>query len=165
MKAGLVKGTLVTVAAAVLLAGGLVASGSQQNSPPQGAQAASGNRLAEGATLYSEGGRVTVAVSWDGLAQSKGDQLTVAFQVAMDTHSINLDAYDLAKLAVLRNDRGETVHPASWEAPRGGHHRKGVLTFAVPVKFISGTRFLELLVRDVAGVGERVFRWDVGVSS
>lgn len=156
------KGVLVTVAAAVLLTGGLVALGSQQKSPPPAEPA---DRLAEGGTLYSEGGRVTVAVFWDGLVRAEGDRVTLAFQVAMDTHSVNLDAYDLAKLAVLRNDRGETVRPASWEAPRGGHHRKGVLTFAVPAKFVAGARFLELVVRDVAGVPERVLRWELGVAS
>lgn len=159
------KGVLVTITAAVLLMGGLVAFGNQQTPPPQAAQAGPGNRLAAGGTLVSEGRRVTVAVFWDGLAQSQGDQVTVALQVTMDTHSVNLDAYDLAKLAVLRNDRGETVLPASWEAPRGGHHRKGVLTFAVPAEFVAGTRFLELVVHDVAGVPERVLRWELGVAS
>lgn len=156
VKSGFLKGAIIAVAAAVLPLAALAALGSQQD-------AATGP-LARGATLTSEGGRVTVAVSWDGQAPKQGDQFTLAFQVAMDTHFVDLDAYDLAKLAILRNDRGETVQAASWEAPRGGHHRKGVLTFAVPITFTAGARFLELMVRDVAGVAARQFRWELGVS-
>lgn len=165
MKAGFVKGGLIAIVATALIGGGLVAFGSPQNPPPGAARAATTDRLAAGGTRVSEAGRVSVAVSWDGLVQGQGEEVTVAFQVSMDTHSVNLDAYDLAKLAVLRNDRGEAVQPAKWEAPRGGHHRKGVLTFAVPATFLSGTRFLELVVRDVAGVPERVLRWELGVAS
>jgi len=162
VRAGLVKGVLVAVAATVLLTGGRVAFGSQQGSPPP---AESADRLAEGGTLYSEGGRVTVAVFWDGVAQAASDRVTLTFRVAMDTHFVNLDVYDLAEMAALRNHRGETVRPASWEAPRGGHHRRGVLTFDVPASFVAGTRFLELVIRDVAGVPERVLRWELGVAS
>lgn len=155
MKSGFLTGAIVATVAAVLPVAALAAFATQ-------GEAAS--RLARGATLSSEGGRVIVAVTWDGQAQEQGDQFTLPFQVAMDTHSVDLDAYDLAKLAVLRNDRGEAVEAASWEAPRGGHHRKGVLTFAIPASFANGARFLELVVRDVAGVAARQFRWELGMS-
>ncbi len=165
VKAGFVKGGLVAIVAAALTGGALVAFGSQQNSPPGASPPAPTHRLAAGGTRTSEGGRVSVAVSWDGLAQSQGSQVTLVLQVAMDTHSVNLDTYDLAKLAVLRNDRGETAQPASWQAPRGGHHRKGELSFAVPATFLAGARFLDVVVRDIAGVPERVLRWELGVAS
>lgn len=155
MKSAFFKGAIVAITAAVLPVAAMVALGSQREAT---------SRLARGATLSSEGGRVTVAVSWDGQAQEQGDQLTIAFQVAMDTHSVDLDAYDLAKLAVLRNDRGDTVQPASWEAPRGGHHRKGVLVFTVPTTFTRGAGFLELVLRDVGGVPAREFRWELDAS-
>lgn len=165
VKAGLVKGSLIAIAATALLGGGLVASGSQQSGPTGAARAATGDRLAAGGTQISEGGRVTLAVSWDGLAQRQGDRLTLTLQVAMDTHFVNLDGYDLALLAALRNDRGQTVQPASWQAPRGGHHRRGELTFTVPATFVTGARFFELVVRDVAGVRERLLRWELEVAS
>jgi hypothetical protein len=110
------------------------------------------------ATQTSKGGGVTVAAAWEG--RSAGP----VFEVAMDTHSVDLDGYDLKKLAVLRADGGEEVSPSAWDAPKGGHHREGTLTF--PVKAPDGkrvigpdTRRIQLIIRDVAGVPERSFEW------
>lgn len=115
-----------------------------------------------GTTRTSEGGSVTIEVTWE----NPGDGGRPTFSVAMDTHSVNLDGYDLSQLALLRNDRGQEVSPERWEAPAGGHHRSGVLTF--PAKDGSGRPVLgpgvgsfELLIRDVAGIKERVLRWEV----
>jgi len=109
------------------------------------------------ATQTSEGGAVTVAVTW------KGPSAGPVFDVAMDTHS-DLDGYDLKKLAVLRNDRGKEVRPSGWDAPKGGHHREGTLTFlqrAPDGSSVIGpdTREITLVIRDVAGVPERRFEW------
>ncbi len=84
----------------------------------------------------------------------------------MDTHAVDLDAYDLSKLAVLRVDGGPMSQPSGWDAPKGGHHRKGTLSFAPTTAdgrpFIDKTaRSVELIIRDVAGVPERTFRWDL----
>lgn len=159
-------GLLVLLTAGVVLAGRLASSATSQQPPvaqtPQGAVA---ERVAAGGTQYSEGGRVTVSVSWDGLVWREGTMLALALQVTMDTHSVNLDAYDLAKLAELSNDSGQTAPPASWDARPGGHHRKGTLVFRVPANFVRAARFLQLTVRDVAGVRERQFRWELGVAS
>lgn len=112
------------------------------------------------ATQTSEGGEVTVEVAWEG--ESAGP----TFDVTMDTHSVDLDGYDLRKQAVLRNDRGQEVRAKAWDAPKGGHHREGKLGF--PEKTASGedligpdTRKIELLIRDVAGVPERRFEWNL----
>lgn len=110
------------------------------------------------ATQKSEGGEVTVEVAW------KGSSAGPVFDVVMDTHSVSLDGYDLKELAVLRNDRGEEVRPSGWDAPKGGHHREGIIRF--PEKAPDGsriigpdTREIELIIRDVAGVPERKFEW------
>jgi hypothetical protein len=86
--------------------------------------------------------------------------------VAMDTHSVDLDAVDLGRSAVLRVDQGREVPPTGWDAPKGGHHREGKLTF--PDKGADGapligpdTWVVELVIRDVAGVPERTLRWDL----
>ncbi len=130
------------------------AGGSVAANPSEGAQQAK----TSGSTQTSEGGAVTVEVTWGG--RNAGP----VFQVAMDTHSVDLDGYDLAKLAVLRTDNGQEVKPSSWDAPKGGHHRSGTLTF--PAQASDGspligpnTRTIELVIRGVAGVPERVFRW------
>jgi len=128
--------------------------GSVAAKPPEGAQ----QPQASGSTQTSEGGAVTVEVTWQG--RSAGP----VFRVAMDTHSVDLDSYDLMKLAVLRIDQGQELRPSGWDAPPGGHHRSGTLTF--PVNAPDGspligpnTRTIELVIRGVAGVPERVFRW------
>lgn len=110
------------------------------------------------ATQTSDAGRVTVKVTWTGAASG------IAFRVIMDTHSVDLDGYDLQQLAVLRTDQGLESQPSGWDAPKGGHHREGTLTF--PATTADGTPLIgpstgtiELLIRDVAGVPERSFRW------
>jgi hypothetical protein len=105
-------------------------------------------------------GAVTVAVTWAG--RSAGP----VFAIALDTHSVPLDGYDLRQLAVLRTDQGVEVTPSGWDAPAGGHHRKGTLTFPTttadgrPV-LTATTREVVLVLRDVAGVPERTFRWQL----
>lgn len=89
---------------------------------------------------------------------------TVAFKVVLDTHSVNLDAFDLAQLAVLRTSSGEEIAPLAWDAPAGGHHREGTLSF--PATTADGAQILQsdgrqivLVIRDIAGVAERAFSW------
>jgi hypothetical protein len=109
------------------------------------------------ATQRSEGGQVTVAVTWG------GKETGPVFRVVMDTHAVDLDGYDLRQLAVLRAG-GREVRPSGWDAPKGGHHREGTLTF--PSASADGSPTMgpaagtvELVIRDIAGVPERIFRW------
>jgi hypothetical protein len=110
-----------------------------------------------GAVQSNSGGAVTVNLEW--LAKNVTD---LTFEVVMDTHSVNLDPYDLGKLAILRDDTGKEFSPTSWLSPPGGHHRKGELTFAAPdpVKAKSA-KYFEVVIRDVSGVKERVFKWQL----
>ena len=102
-----------------------------------------------------DGGGVTIDVAWLDL-----DGGHLAFSVAMNTHSVGLDGYDLRDLAVLRDDQGHEYDPVSWESGPGGHHRSGTLTFASPDSLHSGeAKSLELIIRDVAGIDERVMTW------
>ncbi|MCC7368766.1 MAG: hypothetical protein IT306_10110 [Chloroflexi bacterium] len=104
------------------------------------------------------GGGVTVKVSR--LESAEG----LAFKIVLDTHSVNLDRIDLGQLAVLRTEQGEEIAPLAWEAPAGGHHREGTLMFPTTTAdglplFEAGAGTVELVIRDVAGVAERAFRW------
>lgn len=116
------------------------------------------------ATQTSEGGQVTVKVTWSGRAAGP------VFQVVLDTHAVDLDGYDLRQLATLRTrgtsggDGGRVAPPTDWTAPKGGHHREGALSF--PTTTADGaplidatTRTVELTIRNVAGVAERKFQW------
>ena len=108
--------------------------------------------------LTNVGGGVTVNV-----ARLEGTD-TLAFKVVLDTHAVNLDAYDLGQLAVLRTTEGLEIAPVAWDAPAGGHHREGTLSF--PLAAEDGSSLLKtseghlvLVIRDVAGVAERAFHW------
>lgn len=87
---------------------------------------------------------------------------TLDFEVAMNTHSVDL-SMDLAALATLEADTGLSVVPATWDGPRGGHHVSGTLSFPASVDgepLLEGARKLTLTIRDV-DAPERVFVWEL----
>jgi len=110
-------------------------------------------------------GPITVKVAFDPQQETKRDELL--FKVEMDTHSVELGNIDLGRLSVLRNEKGAEVNPSKWSSPgKAGHHVKGTLVFQNahgPGKLLVGpdTRYVELVVKDVGEVTERVFRWDL----
>jgi hypothetical protein len=111
-----------------------------------------------GATRTDTGGEVTVSVTW------KGPAAGPVFDVAMDTHSVDLDGYDLRSLAELGLQDGTSVKPQSWDALKGGHHRSGTLTFPATRQDGSplirpGSGSLTLVLRGIGGVSERTFDW------
>jgi len=127
------------------------------SAPGGAATAPAGTTVASAtsATQVRDGGQVSVAVTWQGPAAG------AVFQVAMDTHSVDLDSLDLGRLATLKTPAGELA-PSGWDAPKGGHHRTGTLTFAATTadgRPTIGAGPIELLIRDVAGVPERSFQW------
>jgi hypothetical protein len=114
-------------------------------------------RPVNGLTQSDGSGAVAIEVEWLG---EKNGLLT--FQVSMNTHSVDLDAYDFGELAALRDDQGNQYHPNAWGSAPGGHHREGTLTFAVPAFLGQGqAKYVEMVIHDVAGIEERVFRWEL----
>jgi hypothetical protein len=98
------------------------------------------------------GGGVTVAVTF---LKVRPDGL--AFQVVLDTHSVNLDGYRFEEIVRLRDGQGGEVTPVAVEGAKGsGHHREATVRFVWPEP---KPKTLELLVKGVAGVPEQVFRW------
>src|SRR5262245_2488675 len=79
------------------------------------------------------------------------------FEITLDTHSVDLDSYDLRALSSLRDGAGRTYQPTKVENKGSGHHRQFVLVFP---KAASGSSRLELVIKDIAGVKERSFVWD-----
>lgn len=130
---------------------------SPSSAPPAAATPSGAAQTNGDATQTNEGGQVTIKATWNGVSAGP------IFNVVMDTHSVDLDGYDLTQLAVLRVD-GREVQPVGWDAPKGGHHREGTLTFPTidvdeNLLIAPSTRTVELVIRDVAGMPERVFRW------
>lgn len=88
---------------------------------------------------------------------------TLDFEISMDTHSVDL-SMDLAGLATLTTDTGKTVDPKTWDAPRGGHHVSGTLSFPAQlsgIALLDGAKRLTLTIRGV-DIPERVFVWELG---
>lgn len=127
--------------------------------------ATAGSDAANGLKRTSTGGNVTVDISWEKELTTSSDQ-TLRFKTVLDTHSFDLDTVDLSKQAVLRNDSGQEVRPERWDAPKGGHHRSGTLVFPATVAGAPligpQTKYIEVVVRDVAGVKERSLKWETG---
>lgn len=86
----------------------------------------------------------------------------LAFEVALNTHSVDL-SMDLATLSTLTTDTGLTVQADVWDAPRGGHHVSGTLSFPSSVdgkEILDGATKLTLTIKDV-DAPERTFAWDL----
>ncbi len=108
-----------------------------------------------------DGGRVTIEVEWIEMENQIGND-ALTFYVAMNTHSVDLDGYDLGELATLRDNTGNEYRPVSWDSAPGGHHRKGTLTFNLPDSLSQGNaEYVEIVIRDIAGIDERVLKWEL----
>lgn len=88
--------------------------------------------------------------------------VTLDFDVAMNTHSVEL-VFDLAELATLTTDTGLTLQPVKWDAPSGGHHVEGTLSFPAQLdgkSVLEGVHQLTLAIEDV-DTAERTFTWEL----
>ncbi len=104
-----------------------------------------------GANQSVGGGGVTVTTT---LLDNSRDNAT--FQVALNTHSVNLDVYDFKEIVRLRDGRGGELAPTVQDVEGAGHHRRATVRFALPKP---QPKSLVVVVKGVAGVPERVFRW------
>lgn len=110
-------------------------------------------------TLVDEQGAVAVAVTPLNIGQ---DGATLDFEVAMNTHSVDL-SMDLATLATLTTDTGEEVAASSWDTPLGGHHATGVLSFpasSAEGRLLDGATAVTLTLVDVDAPA-RTFTWSL----
>jgi hypothetical protein len=104
-------------------------------------------------------GAVTVEVTPDDLSKP-GD--TFKFDVSMSTHSVDL-SMDLAADATLSTDNGTSVQATQWDAPRGGHHVSGTLSFPANTNgksLLDGATVLTLTIQNV-DAAERTFTWNL----
>jgi hypothetical protein len=88
---------------------------------------------------------------------------TIDFQVAMNTHSVDL-SMDLAALATLTTDTGHTIQATSWDAALGGHHVSGKLSFPSSTEagsVLEGAKQITLTLVDVDAAA-RIFVWERG---
>jgi hypothetical protein len=105
-------------------------------------------------TRTHAGGGVTANATY----LNPGGTEDTRFEISLDTHSVDLDSYDLKALSSLRDDAGKVYQPTKVENKGSGHHRQLVLVFPKPAP---GNKRLELVIKDIAGVKERSFVWDL----
>lgn len=109
---------------------------------------------AAGFTHTDTGGGVTVNVTYI----HPQNENEIRFQVVLDTHTVDLDGYNLKALSTLRDDTGKSYQPVKVDNRGGGHHREITLVF--PKVSLSAKR-LELIIKDIGRVKERFFFWDL----
>ena len=102
----------------------------------------------------NEGGNVTITVQPEVLKIG----LAPKFKIEFNTHTVDL-SFDIARQSYLVNDKGNRLNDSVWRgSPPGGHHRNGTLTFNPP---LSQTKYVRLIIADVADVKERKFHWNL----
>lgn len=138
----------------LIMAGGLIAACNTADAQSEMVQSQSG---ASPLFTTQSNNEQAVAVDVTPLNLADGGN-TLDFEVAFNTHSVDLD-FDPAAISVLRDGAGREYPAVAWEgAAPGGHHRSGVLRFQVPD---NAPDFIEVVIHDVAGVPERVFHWSL----
>jgi len=77
-------------------------------------------------------------------------------KVVLDTHSVSLDDLAFERIVALRAADGNEVSPTAIEEATGsGHHREAIVVLAAI------TNPVVIVVKNVAGVTERSFSWDL----
>ncbi|MBI1893056.1 MAG: hypothetical protein HYS14_02955 [Candidatus Rokubacteria bacterium] len=109
----------------------------------------------DGLTKQDRQGPVTVAVTLIG-PPANGDP--VKAKVVLDTHSVPLDGIVFERVVVIRTPEGADIAPTTVEQAKGsGHHREAVLVFPP----VSTSGLVRIVVRDVGGIAERNFSWEL----
>lgn len=110
-------------------------------------------------TLTDEQGAIIVEITPLNASEARN---TLNFDVSLNTHSVDL-SMDLAALATLTTDNGLKIQAILWDAPRGGHHVEGNLSFpALPedMAMLAEATKVTLTILNV-DAPERVFTWDL----
>ncbi len=110
--------------------------------------------------LSQRDGRGPVAVTIT-LVEAPATGGPVKVKVSLDTHSVPLDGIKFEEVVALGGPDGAAIAPMAVEQATGaGHHREAVLAFP-PLP--AGAREVRVAVRNVGGVGERNFAWDLPI--
>lgn len=148
-----VIGTAVFAAVFVLLPGRRASEPAPARRPAQAAATSplTQRDAGEGAVEIE----VTLVVAGSPHAAKYGAETQTVFLVSMNTHSVDLSAYDLAKISELLV-AGRAIRPVRWVSTSDdSHHRSGALIFPKVDQRVP----LELRIKTIAGVPVRTFRW------
>lgn len=108
-------------------------------------------------------GEVAIGVSLVNLDNHPKDHLE--FDVLMDTHSVDLEQYDLALMSQLSLDGAlYPVESMAWLITEGeGHHLRGRLILtgtSLDTAILEVADAMELKIIELDGINARVFRWE-----
>lgn len=117
---------------------------------------------------HSSGGvEVTVILTDIEDLKSIREKKEINFEVYLNTHSVDLLAYQMNKISFIKDEEGDEYPAISWESlSESSHHRSGILKFSNSDEkgnFIinEGAKAVVLVIKGLAGIEERVFRWDI----
>ncbi len=100
-------------------------------------------------------GPVKVAVT---LTAAPAIGAPIKARITLDTHSVGLDGIAFEQAVTLRAPDGSDVLPMAVEQVKGGgHHREAVVVFP-PLAQVPVVR---IVVKNVGGVAERSFLWEL----
>jgi len=105
-------------------------------------------------TIEAQAAEVTAKVTYN----NPGAAIPV-FDVVLDTHSADLDQYRFEDIVVLRDQTGKEHKPLLTSSRGSGHHREATIEFKDAE--LAGADYVELVIKGVAGVSERVFKFDL----
>lgn len=108
-----------------------------------------------GITAEAQAEGVTVKVTYS----NPGAAIPV-FNVVLDTHSVELDQYRFEDIVVLIDQAGKEHKPQITSSKGSGHHREATLEFK-DAEVVSDSDYVSLVIKGVAGVPERVFKFDL----
>lgn len=121
---------------------------------PQPSQKPETQSLSKFASQENNEGNVVVVVTPVDLETGKNPK----FEIQFNTHSVDL-SFDVSQIVTLTDDKENIFDQSVWSgSPLGGHHRSGTLIFQ---KTLQKTKFVELIIKDVAGIPERKFNWKI----
>lgn len=105
-------------------------------------------------TKRDQQGPVTVVVT---LIPPAAAGAPIKAKIVLDTHSVGLDGIALDRAVALRTDGADLAPTAVEQATGGGHHREAVLVFPP----LTQSADVRIVVKNVGGVPERVFVWEL----
>ncbi|MCL5985378.1 MAG: hypothetical protein M1371_02290 [Actinobacteria bacterium] len=95
----------------------------------------------------------------------------LVFAIDLNTHSVDLSSYKMEDISTLRDNQGNLYSPVEWRElgeSSSSHHRSGALLFSLANKegnpvISEATRYIEVIIKDIAGVKERTFKWELPI--
>lgn len=121
----------------------------------EGQESEAADDLGASTVKEAEEGRVTVKIEY----KNPGVSAPPVFAISFDTHSVELDQYMFEGVTSLRDAFGRVSKAALVSTSGSGHHREATLVFQDAD--LSSSSFMEVIIKGVAGVKERIFKFDL----